>query len=268
MKAIRLSKKIPTQHIIYLYDNNDEFDNNTLRLPFKAYGKGVFLRPDGATDFQPYKFGEVYPDKEAGVILFDETCHPVVHRFELSQHKIVLARVARWMQGLNSYLYNGFILPEIRRVYRGKQDESITPWADIDPLAHLSAIPSDWVPNLETAYRDEGVLRRRCAEYFTAQMRFLMQRLRESTGAATVHVVAFPHLQTLERLDHGFDSPSAGMFAELVEDATIDSFLDLTEALYQDNRAYTHFVCPQDYHFCETGNRWITGKLLESLSLR
>ena len=94
-----------------------------------------------------------------------------------------------------------------------------------------------------------------------------MTTLRDGTGARHIHVVAFPHYQTIEKLGAGFDPPTAKTFKTLRERETIDSFIDLSAALYEEHLVYEDLACTQDYHFCEIGNRWITTKLLDSLSL-
>ena len=267
LKAIRFTGKYDPVAIIYLYDNNDDFDNNALRIPFKAYGKGVFIKRQEDTGFEGIHFDRKYADAEAGLVLLDRDCRAVIHEFQLSDKSVLGAKLARWVQGFGSYLYGGFILPGIRSLYRGDSTGGTEVSGDIDPYSYLQTHPVDWDLRLESAYRDEGALRARCRDYFSAQMSFLLAKLREGTGAQQIHVVAFPHVQTLERLDDGFHSPTTEMFETLLSRASIDSFTDLTADLHQERLTYEQLACRQDYHFCESGNRWIAQKLLETLRL-
>ena len=112
-------------HIIYLYDNNDDFDNNSLRTPFKAYGKGAYIKKPEANTFEPYYFDKTYDDSEAAVVLLDDNCHPSIHEFRLSTKAVLATKVVRWLQGLELHVFNGFVLPAIRRVYRNKDSKSV-----------------------------------------------------------------------------------------------------------------------------------------------
>ena len=59
-----------------------------------------------------------------------------------------------------------------------------------------------------------------------------MTTLRAGTEAARIDVIAFPHYQTIEKLDDGFQSPTVVTFEALLKGKIIDSFIDLTTALH------------------------------------
>ena len=95
LKAIRFTGKYDPVAIIYIYDNNDDFDNNALRIPFKAYGKGVFIKRQEDTGFEGIHFDRKYADAEAGLVLLDRDCRAIIHEFQLSDKSVLGAKLAR-----------------------------------------------------------------------------------------------------------------------------------------------------------------------------
>ena len=93
LKAIRFRDKFRPVRIVYLYDNNDDFDNNSLRPPFRVYGKGAYVKERATDTFEPHYFGRVYENDEAAVVLLDDNCHPRIHEFRLSSKGVQSAKL-------------------------------------------------------------------------------------------------------------------------------------------------------------------------------
>jgi len=79
-KALELSRSLPPEEIIYMYVENDTWDNNVLREAGRKYGKGIYLRREGEPSFAPYRY-PVPEDPEGffGMVVFDQACRPALH---------------------------------------------------------------------------------------------------------------------------------------------------------------------------------------------
>src|SRR5262245_51344650 len=63
-KALDLAGKLPPDEIIYMYVENDVWDNNVLREAGRRYGKGAWVRGEGESSFSPLR--DPVPDDPVG----------------------------------------------------------------------------------------------------------------------------------------------------------------------------------------------------------
>ena len=125
-----------------------------------------------------------------------------------------------------------------------------------------------WSDDFALAYTDAGKVGRRCASYFDAQMRFLLDRLRRIPGAGHLYVVHYPDWAVTKNLGSGRSSPRVDDFHSMVRDGLLDGYLDLTEAFLHEGMRLRDVQCPYDEHFCEAGNRWLATHILKFLETK
>lgn len=83
-KALHHAERYRPEQIVYLYTDNDVYDSNVLKLPGRPYGKGVYLRRDGAftahnypvPDYQRGFYGAVVVDPRGEPVLYTGTVAP------------------------------------------------------------------------------------------------------------------------------------------------------------------------------------------------
>ncbi len=88
----------------------------------------------------------------------------------------------------------------------------------------------------------------RCSAYYFAQIRFLIEQLRVKS-VKRIFVSGFfpPHI--------------ASIFETFTKEHLIDGFVDLSSPLIASNTNFADFRCPNDFHFCAGGNKWVAGIL-------
>jgi hypothetical protein len=242
--------------VLYLFTNNDPFDTNVLHLPGREYGKGTFIRRTGAASFEPYHYPvPVYAAGDAGVVVFDGQCQPIVHEQQADTTPDpprlgAFLKRRLWSARAVSLILHGVpALPELND----------------DPLALLDGGARAFHPDLYTTYHEHGAVRMRCAEYFESQMRDLLSRLRRMPSVERVLVAHFPDNETFAWAAAGRPVPSTGMFQHLLADGTIDGYVNLGERFVDERLDYPALACPGDGHLCAEGIAWEARTILSAL---
>jgi len=257
LRALSLRQLQPTQ-IIYLFTNNDLFDNNLLRRPRRKYGKGVFLRRRGESTFATYNYPVPnYPERYVGLIALDQQCDPVIHeavvRAEPSRE--ASARVPEWFP---KYFFTYRAL----RLLRWGSSPSWIGQVGVDPYKEITEHGIEWHDRFYLGFLEKGPLRNRCPEYFEAQMTHLLSMLRMIESVQKVYVVQFPDADVLPDLVAGLKLQTVEMFSHLQSRKTIDGYLNLGARLVEAGLSYKDFSCQgDDWHFCEKGMAWMAEEI-------
>jgi hypothetical protein len=253
-KALEFSRSRSPFALIYMYVENDPFENNTLREGGRQFGKGVYLRPEGNPDFIPYDYPvPASADDFAGLVVLDGRCLPQVRLGVFKKPG------PRSFDAPRRFLENHFYLARglgLIRLSFGKSDP-----AGVDPEAMTRGEHWSWSGSFYAAYSDVGDTRTRCREYFDSQMRFLLGTLRGIPGLQALHVVHFPDSFRKRALAARGKAASSEAFRRLVAEKVVDSYLDLTDLMEKEGRSRGDFQCPYDEHFCEKGTDWIASEI-------
>lgn len=256
-KALDLARSLPPDDIIYMYVENDVWDNNVIREAGRKFGKGIYLRREGEPTFTPYR-DPVPEDPEGffGMVVFDPACRPVLHTGSWKRSPRALDAPRRWA---DDHLYLARALGRLRHAVRDPDP------SNLDPERLIREQGIRWSDDFALAYTDAGEVGRRCASYFDAQMRFLLDRLRLVPGAGKLYVVHYPDWAVAQNLEHGRPSPRVDDFRSMVREGLLDGYLDLTEPFLREGMRLRDVQCPYDEHFCEAGNRWLAERILSFL---
>lgn len=259
-KALELSRSLQAAEIIYMFVENDVWDNNVLKEAGRKYGKGVYMRPEGEPSFTPYHYPvPEYPEGFFGMVVLDQACRPALHTGLQKSTPRSLDSPRRWLE---DHLYLARALGRIRHQLQDPDPSSIDP----ERMIREQGIP--WSDDFFLAYTDAGSVGRHCAAYFDDQMRFLLDRLRQIPGMERVYVVHYPDWAVAKNLDRGLSSPRVDNFRSMVREGLLDGYLDLTEPILREKVRIRDLQCPYDEHFCERGNQWLAAHILKFLDSR
>jgi hypothetical protein len=256
-KALDLARSLPPADIIYMYVENDVWDNNVLREAGRKYGKGVYLRREGETSFTPYHYPVPdEPEDWFGIVVFDNDCRPTLHTGSVERTPRPLDTPRRWV---DDHLYLARAFGRLRHAARDPDPASIDPDRMIREQGVL------WSGDFSLAYTDAGSIGRRCASYFDAQMRFLLELLRDIPGVEHLYVVHYPDWAVEKNLSEHRSSPRVDEFHSMAHEGFLDGYLDLTESFLHEGESLRNLQCPYDEHFCEQGNRWLAEHIVNFL---
>jgi hypothetical protein len=256
-KALDLASALPPDEIIYMYVDNDTWDNNVLREPGRKFVKGIYLRGEDDSSFAPYGYPvPEYPGRFVGIVVFDQACRPAVHTASWKRPLPPLDTPRQW---LNDHLYLARALGRLRHALQDPEESSIDPERMIREQGVL------WSYDFPLAYTDTGIVGQRCASYFDAQMRFLLDHLRRIPGSRRLTVVHYPDWAVAKNLNKGLPSPRVDHFRSLAREGFLDGYLDLTEAFLREGVRAQDVQCAYDEHFCEKGNQWLATHILDFL---
>jgi len=267
-KAISFGARYQPTDVIYMYSDNDIYDNNILQRAHRTFGKGVYVRRVGRVKFEPYQYPvPKYPANHAGLVVFDPSCSPVVYEqvLELKDEDGMRKHIDTWLRR-HVYLFGG--LRFIARTIRGKQGNTRAFRATIHPyaVAMERGIAKDG--DFGHAYRDNGLLRMRCRAYFDAQIRFLLTELRQRMDSSPrVHVVQWLDESTLGMLRNGEESPNVTLFETLRAEGIVDTYVNLPAIAVKENLDVNRYRCIGDAHLCAAGNEWLAARLLERIPM-
>lgn len=274
--ALRYAHSHAVARILYLYADNDVYNNNTLKHPARVFGKPALIRsaPDGA-------FHWVRPDRDSdwadgSLIVLDARCAPFVHHSRADVRRSPFERVfsERGWARLKSDVYLARLAELVARqiAYRLLGDLAFAPPGeelDREPYELIAEQRGRWSEAFEAAYWDGGVLRERCHAYFTDQMAAHLERLRAIEGLERVDVFEFPSPSTVRvSADTPLDEiPTMRMFRDLGRRGLVDSFTSITAVLREEGRKLSELSCASDPHFCAAGNRWLAEQIAQRLGL-
>ncbi|HZM68953.1 MAG TPA: hypothetical protein VFB95_01135 [Candidatus Cryosericum sp.] len=255
-KALQIAGRIPPAEIIYMFTDNDVWDNSVLRQAGRRFGKGVYWRPGEQSEFVPWNYPvPEYPEDGFGFVLLDEECRPRIQNGSFQRPERPLDSGRRLV---SDWLYLPRAIGFIRHAVQDHAVESI------DPSQMISGPDrATWSDEFSLAYTDAGAVRARCASYFDDQLRFLLGRLRTIRGLERLTVVHFPDWSVNRSRSAGRLAPSVDAFEAMVRDRTLDGYLDLTKGLERNGAPPRDLQCPYDSHFCEQGNAWIAAQILQ-----
>jgi hypothetical protein len=189
LKALQMSSIISPSEIIYLYVDNDFYNNNTLRDFGRKYGKGVYIRYQNEGDFEAYNYPvPEYPENFAGVISFSKDCTPVPYIIDRSFKGQKPTKKANSLY-LTRALEIIFLGLNERATAPGEQPQIYKKYAD--PYDRYLSGGDKW-GNFWVAYLDYGSVRQRCRLYFQDQMFYLLSKLRSIDSLERIGVVVFP----------------------------------------------------------------------------
>lgn len=275
-KALLYAQKIRPEQIIYMYTDNDFFDNNIIRLVRGHYGKGVYLRR-GSNDFTAHNYPvPTYESGFWGAVLIDDEGEPFLHTGTQPQKQTAEASPAGHL-GLGSKLeqsllvyraiadFKRAIFPDSlserkRRFWKHRRED---PWA-VMRSDHRDS--HDVLFALFFATIDGGVGRIRHREYYEAQFKHLIGMLRDIPSLQQVHLVEFPSVATLELVKRNQPSTNHQLFENLVGESLVDTYVNLNEALSDDQLDLEDLECKRGDHFGAAGNRWVAQILMERVS--
>lgn len=275
-KALLHARRAPPEQIVYLFTDNDFFDNNVVRLPTWHYGKGVYLRrlPDG---FEPHDYPVPLYDRGFwGAVVLDEDGEPFLHtgvaprdaafatlpasrRGELGAERaetLVIHR--RLLDAKRRFFPDSPVERKLRYWEHRRADPgSLAQSADRDHLDVLAA--------LFFASIDGGVGRAEHRGYYEAQFRYLLGRLREIPSLRRVHLVEFPSVTTLDLMKKDQPSTNRRLFESLLSEGLVDRYVNLNQTLVDDHLGLREMECRSGDHFSATGNRWVAETILDRI---
>lgn len=261
--ALRAAQKIPPDAVIYMYMENDVFNNNTLKNPFRAFGKSAYVR-DADQSFVEYNSPvPKYGFDDAGFVHLDRACKPNVVEGTIEGAHMRRSRFfsGRTWSHLKTHVYVARLL-EVLRERRNRKIALELPDNEVDLEVAIASGDLFFGANLENLYYNTGEIRERCHDYFTDQMGFLLGRLRVIAGLDAVFAVEWPSSTTRDYLEiNRAEPPSTRMLNTLVDRGVLDGTVFLNDIGQRENMDFGKFACPGDPHFCDKGNEWIATRV-------
>jgi hypothetical protein len=260
-RALAFGAQYQPTDVIYMFVDNDMYDNNVLRQPGRIFAKGAYIRASEGGHFEPYH----YPVPEArhdfaGLVVLDDNCAPVVHEVPLSGEHL-RSQSSQPHDAGYSYTYRA-----IKELSKAARPEGFDAVSRIDPFRMISKARIKWNVNFFHAYKIYGSVRRRCSSYLEDQVTFLLQQLRRIQSVQRVHVLHFPGDVVLRFLRQDGPPLDRTFFNRLVADSVIDTYLDLPQAVLSPGGPDPiELACERDGHFCRRGNEWIAAQILSKI---
>jgi len=290
-RALKLAGIFQPIEIIYMYTDNDMFNNNVLRQGRRKFGKGVYL---SNTENEFHTFNYPVPEYEpdyAGLVMFDDNCRPIIYQTRLlpenanKRHDQPLTTVRQIKDFLNHSFYSYRALAHIRQgveariralgsggeVHNRKnvKDHAWLLHMDRSKMDICSLIKSDgvqWSDRFAYSYMEGGYYRKQCSGYLERQFVFLVKKLRNISSVKRIYLVEFPSEQAgLVQVRKGNVRANHQLFQHMKQSGIIDSYLDLYQAMVDDGVKRHDLSCEGDPHFCESGNQWIAKALIRHL---
>lgn len=260
-RALLFAEEFQPEQVVYMYTDNDFFDNNVLRAIYPRFGKGVYWRPEARFEALNYPV-PVYENGYYGATILDPRGMPMI--YEGVHPADGLNRPLPWLdRSWRLYrrladLRGNRVERKARRWKNQRADPysvSITAGADAEDV--LFALFNGLV--------DGGRVRCDHGEYYDEQFDYLVGRLWEIPSLRRIHLVEFPNVPTMELLASGVDSQNLMLFSDLVDRGVVDDFVSLSREMSERGFNYREFSCKGGDHFNDTGHRWIADMLLERL---
>ncbi len=260
-RTLLLAKELRPEQVVYMYTDNDFFDNNVLRAIYPRFGKGVYWRREGRFEALNYPV-PVYENGYYGAIVLDPRSVPVI--YEGVHPADGLDRPLPWLDR-SWRLYRRFADLRGNRVERKARR-----WKNqrADPYSVSNTAGADAEDVLFALFNgltDGGRVRADYGEYYDEQFGYLVRRLWEIPSLRRIHLVEFPNVPTMELLAAGEESMNLVLFGDLADRGVVDDFFSLSREMSEQGLNYREFSCKGGDHFNDTGHRWIADVLLERL---
>ena len=203
-KAIKYAKGVHPADIIYMYTDNDIYENNTLQKTGRKFGKGSYIRNQLGQNFVALDYP--VPKRAAsytGMMLLDAACKPVLYKEAGSQDNATKdvqkaegreekpneSPFSKLKLALRQYSYTVraifFVKNEITDRLEKRKNTYVDPYELFFTNGKkLKDMSSAEISLIETAYEDDGILRSRCSEYFDAQIAFLLGKAKSANTCA------------------------------------------------------------------------------------
>ena len=262
-KALNDAKLYNPVEIIYMYCDNDIFDNNILKQPKRKFGKGVYLDLTGK-GFSSHNYPVPdYPEKYAGCIIFDKNGKPFIKKGDFVQKE---KSTNKLIDFLNSRLNNfSFLYRRLSEILIKMKQQKKTTQSDISNLYNSFDVKDEisWHA-MFNGLVDSGLLRERYKNYYNNQLKYILEKLRKIPSVNKVHLVEFPSSTTIELMSKNKLSTNKQLFESMQKDKIIDSYINLNELITIEDINLKKLECYKDSHFNIKGNQWITQKILEN----
>ncbi len=261
VRALQYAEVHQPEQIVYMYTDNDIYENNVTREIGRRFGKGVYLRREGS--FEPVGLPVPrYDPQHFGMVVLDPFGRPVV--YESAHPPVQRIRPLGWLDR-TWRLYRRLADLRVSRL-----DRQIRYWKTqyADPFEVMNTDGLDAVDVFLALFyglSDGGRARIDHSDYYNAQFEFLLGRLWEIPSLRRIHLVEFPNLPTMEILAEGGHSTNVELFEGLVAEDRVQSLVSLSRAMHEQGLEYDDFSCRPGGHFGEQGHRWISEVLLERL---
>lgn len=260
-RALRLSEELEPEQIVYMFTDNDFFDNNILRTIYRRFGKSVYWRigrdfeilNDPVPEYEKGYFGAVVLDRQGSPVIYDGVSRSTRTVGPLR----VKARSWRLFRWVDDTWGNPF-----DRKFRRWSEKRADPFEVMNsPRARVE----DVFLALYFGLIDGGRLRVDHRNYYDAQFEFLLEQLWSIPSVRRIHLVEFPSEPTMELLADGENSINIRLFADLVDKDVVQDFVSLSETMHNQGIDPEVFSCEGGDHFTDNGDRWIAEVLLQSL---
>ena len=266
LRAKAYASRYKPAQIIYMYTDNDVFNNNTIKRPYRKYGKGVYIHEAVSPTYEPARFPvPKYGSTYAGLVVLDSDCRPIIYELDhqpdkLNQSTNAQSSPVKRLLTEFSYTYRALRYIRNRLAPNPEQDS-----AGSDPYQLAIKQGVKWSDDFLYAYMNGGSLRSRCRTYFEDQIRFLLNQLLAIESVRAIHMVQFPTNNTVKLLRDKRLSVNNDFFSSLLAEGTVDSYINLPQAMVDAGTSQRDYQCPGDTHFCERGNAWIAKEIFSSL---
>ena len=285
IRAKQYAKLYNPTDVIYMYTDNDIFDNNSLQRHGRKFGKGVFVRDQQSKEFIEYQYPvPERPAGYAGMVVFDQLCKPVIYE-EVSSKDVTNRDVANARKKhvqievsvstkikllLREYSYVARAISFLRNNISERFNKPKYSYTDPYVLFYIKKKKLEdmgWgeYSLIERGYEDDGILRNRCKNYFNSQITFLLKTLKRGRETLRVHVVQFPVPSTMKMLHSRIGSLNSHLFDKLVQQGVIDSHINLAQIANDTHAPLESYVCKGDGHFCKAGNKWVATEIYQTL---
>lgn len=260
-RALLFAEEFQPEQVVYMYTDNDFFDNNVLRAIYPRFGKGVYWRRGEKFEALNYPVPE-YGNGYYGAIVLGPQGMPVLYEG---------VHPADGMERPLGRLAGSWRLYRKLTDLRGNRvDQKARRWKSrrADPFILLNTDGVDAEDVLFALFFgliDGGRVRADHGEYYDEQFEYLVRRLWGIPNLRRIHLVEFPNIPTMETLADGEESSNLILFRDLVDRGVVDRFVSLSSEMHDQGVGYSSFTCRGGDHFNNTGHRWIADVLLERL---
>jgi hypothetical protein len=266
-KALHFAEQYKPRQIIYMYVDNDFIDNNTIKHPYAKYGKGVYVRRRGDSEFEAFNYPvPPYESTTAALVVFDPEGYPFIHQVSLPEKDLEFREKRdRFKVALKKHVYILRAISYVRGLSMHNVKVAMSPAAirDIDPYEMIKNGES-WSEQFSISYVDGSKVRMKQKAYFGDQMKFLLSQLRMIDSVEQVHLIWFPSVNEMALFKEG-RSANHELFDELQKTGVVNSYVNLNSVVIDKKVDVVNLRSQADHHFSKKGNAWIVDQLLEQI---
>jgi hypothetical protein len=266
-KALHFAEQYKPRQIVYMYVDNDFIDNNTVKHPYYKFGKGVYVRRRGDSEFEAFNYPvPAYERNTAALVVLDPEGHALIHQASLPEKDMeIREKRNRFKVAMKKHSYILRAHSYVRSLSMHNLKIAMSPTAihDIDPYEMIKS-GETWSEQFAISYVDGSKVRLKHKAYFNDQMKFLLSQLRTIDSLEQVHLVWFPSINEMALFKAG-KSANQELFDELHNSGIVDNYVNLNAALIDEKTDIVDLRTQADHHFSKEGNAWIVTQLLEKI---